>query len=203
MRWNKNIRLTTRRALKSHFATLEEASDEPGVNEARGYACEFVAWQFLTNLTERDAIDLLLHELPQASSAAGTPQEAENGTHVQPSNGSTNERTPLLTTGGRTSSYFGTDSVHVNAGAPAHLDDFVSQFENLSALEIAAVSGSKKFISQRPVQKIINGIWRVGGSHFPVRRCTHIDCVRATLSSGKHSVSTPSRWALRHEVATQ
>jgi hypothetical protein len=158
--------LTKRRALKSHFAALEEASDEPGVNQARGYACEFVAWQFLTNLSERDAIDLLLHELPPASSAASTPHDAENATGVRPngaSNGSANVGTPLLLSqNGRTSSYFGTDSVHASAAAPLHPDEFITQFENLSALEIAAVSSSKKFISQRPVQKIINAIWRVG-----------------------------------------
>jgi hypothetical protein len=35
-----------------------------------------------------------------------------------------------------------------------------SHCENLSALEIAAVGGAKKFLSQRPIQKVINGLWR-------------------------------------------
>ncbi|KAF2658753.1 hypothetical protein K491DRAFT_244882 [Lophiostoma macrostomum CBS 122681] len=151
-------------ALKTHFSALEEASDEPGVNQGRGYACEFVAWQFLTNLSERDAIDLLLHELPAASSAPSTPRDAEYATGVRPngaSDGSVNEDAPLLLAqNGRTSSYFGTDSVHASVVAPLHPDEFITQFENLSSLEIAAVSSSKKFLSQKPVQKIINGIWR-------------------------------------------
>lgn len=43
--------------------------------------------------------------------------------------------------------------------AHARFNSLTSQCENLSALEIAAVSGAKKFLSQRAVQKIINGLW--------------------------------------------
>ena len=39
-------------------------------------------------------------------------------------------------------------------------DGFASSFDNLHALEIAAVSGAKKFLSQRVIQKIIEKIWR-------------------------------------------
>ena len=48
----KKRRLTVCRALKTHFAALEEASDEPGVNQGRGYACEFVAWYVLSDPSE-------------------------------------------------------------------------------------------------------------------------------------------------------
>ncbi|KAJ9669477.1 hypothetical protein H2201_000344 [Coniosporium apollinis] len=41
-------------------------------------------------------------------------------------------------------------------------DSFAASFESLNALEIAAVCGAKKFLSQRVIQKMINGIWRVG-----------------------------------------
>ncbi|KAF2873454.1 hypothetical protein BDV95DRAFT_627374 [Massariosphaeria phaeospora] len=144
-------------ALKAHFSALEEASDEPGVNEARGYACEYVAWQFLTNLTEREAIDFLLYDLPPIPSASDH-REPERG--HEPRN-QPNEEAPLLAPQDRASSYFGTDGVRSsNTKIGTRSDDFVSRFENLSALEIAAVSGSKKFLSQRPVQKIINGLWR-------------------------------------------
>ena len=167
----RGFRLTRHRALKSHFSLLEEASDEPGVNEARGYACEYVAWQFLTSLSEREAIDFLLYELPPGLSPIGQ-QDAELG-HETPQNGNTHpepsEESPLLVRPsryGRTPSYFGTDSVNASTTATTHSDEFTSQFENLSALEIAAVSGAKKFLSQRPVQKIINGVWRVCTSLF-------------------------------------
>lgn len=176
------------RALKLHFSELEESSDEPGVNEARGYACEFVAWQFLTNLTERETIDFLLYELPALPSPSEGGSDAENGnrTRTNGSSGPLTEESPLLRQG-RTSSYFGTDSVRAGAlTSVARSDDFTTKFENLSALEIAAVSNSKKFLSQRPVQKIINGLWRV-------RTCTfQIFCFspsRAISFSGSHLAS--------------
>lgn len=137
---------------------MEESSDEPGVNEARGYACEHVAWQFLSNLADRDVIDFLLLELPAASTPDGE-DDAEGGRRSREQNGTsaeqTSERTPLL--GDGTSDYFG----HGNQmAANARFGSLTSQCENLSALEIAAVSGAKKFLSQRPIQKIINGLWR-------------------------------------------
>ncbi|KAF2744225.1 hypothetical protein M011DRAFT_193400 [Sporormia fimetaria CBS 119925] len=145
-------------ALKAHFAALEETSDEPGVNEARGYACEYVAWQFVTSLSEREAIDYLLFELPPKASSAGSTE----GTLNENSAPNSHERTPLLeSTQNGQGSYFGTDSVNATVSASStRADDFAAQFENLSALEVASVSNSKKFLSQKAVQKIINGIWR-------------------------------------------
>ncbi|KAH7398431.1 hypothetical protein BKA66DRAFT_545998 [Pyrenochaeta sp. MPI-SDFR-AT-0127] len=142
-------------ALKGHFTALEEASDEPGVNEARGFACEFVAWQFLNSLTDRDIIDFLLVELPpiadSSSQAVEDVQPHANGrSATRPS-----EETPLLNT--TNSDYFGQSN---QTAASARFGSLTSQCENLSALEIASVSGAKKFLSQRPIQKIINGLWR-------------------------------------------
>ncbi|KAL6710073.1 hypothetical protein ACN47E_009864 [Coniothyrium glycines] len=141
-------------ALKGHFSALEESSDEPGVNEARGYACEFVAWQFLTNLKDSDTIDFLLVELvPDARSSS-------QNTGSQPTNhddsivsSRPSERSPLLPTSN--GDYFGRES-----SATARFSSLTSQCENLSALEIATVSGAKKFLGQRPIQKIINGLWK-------------------------------------------
>lgn len=133
---------------------MEEASDEPGVNEARGYACEFVAWQFLTNLKEADIIESLLVELPPAT-APNTPDASshhhtyEDGRDVPHAD----ERSPLLPVSN--GDYFGhSDSSRSRFGS------LMSRCENLSALELATVSGAKKFLSQRPVQKIINGLWK-------------------------------------------
>ncbi|CAA9964815.1 hypothetical protein PTNB73_06007 [Pyrenophora teres f. teres] len=141
-------------ALKGHFSALEEASDEPGVNEARGYACEFVAWQFLTSLKEADIIDFLLVQLPPAADAS-TP-DTNNGLGLDENGqGSTypSEQSPLLTTSN--TEYFD----HGDA-KKSRFASLMSQCENLSALELATVSGAKKFLSQRPVQKIINGLWK-------------------------------------------
>ena len=170
--------------MKVHFAAQEETSDEPGVNEARGFACEYVAWQFLTNLSERESIEYLLHELAPASSS---DTESTQGRQDY-QNGNAHEVTPLLgsSLNPRSSSYFGTDSAHGTSTAPTiRSDDFCAKFENLSALEIAAVSGSKKFMSQRPVQRIINGVWRVGTSALDLRNGpTNLEG-RVTLCSGR------------------
>ncbi|PVI03155.1 hypothetical protein DM02DRAFT_612394 [Periconia macrospinosa] len=148
-------------ALKVHFTALEEASDEPGVNEARGYACEIVAWQFVGNLTPRDAIDYLLFELPPAfpldlNETNATPQNSaareDAAVHLT-------EDAPLLRE--RQTSYYSTDTVQAGSTAStARTDEFTAQFEKLNALEIAAISNSKRFLSQRPVQNIIDGLWR-------------------------------------------
>ena len=44
----------------------------------------------------------------------------------------------------------------IDAGA----DTFATTFAGLNALEIAAVSGSKKFLSQKAIQRIIDAIWK-------------------------------------------
>ncbi|KAH9882137.1 hypothetical protein J1614_001309 [Plenodomus biglobosus] len=141
-------------ALKGHFSALEENSDVPGVNEARGYACEFVAWQFVTSLKDSDIMEFLLVELPPLASPRSQATEETQG--VQ-GNGrgapQSNERTPLLPTSN--GDYFGHDSPAVS-----RFSSLTSQCENLSALEIASVSGAKKFLGQRPVQKIINGLFK-------------------------------------------
>ncbi|UPX18983.1 uncharacterized protein EKO05_0009263 [Ascochyta rabiei] len=144
-------------ALKGHFDALEESSDEPGVYQARGYACEFVAWQFLNSLTDRDVIDFLLLELPSApysdsESASSAVDHCHQNGHSAARSG---ERTPLLDIAD--GDYFGTRS---DDAANPRFGSLKSRCENLSALEIAAVGGAKKFLSQRPIQKVINGLWR-------------------------------------------
>ncbi|KAJ4323598.1 hypothetical protein N0V94_001791 [Neodidymelliopsis sp. IMI 364377] len=145
------------RALKGHFSALEETSDEPGVNQARGYACEFVAWQFLNSLTDRDVIDFLLLELPPARSPDSDSLPSAGDRDLQNDRDATHssERTPLLDVAN--GDYFGTRN---NDATNPRFSSLKSHCENLSALEIAAVGGAKKFLSQRPVQKVINGLWR-------------------------------------------
>ncbi|CAI6276962.1 unnamed protein product [Periconia digitata] len=146
-------------ALKVHFTALEGESDEPGVNEARGFACEIVAWQFVANLTPRDAIDYLLFELPPASDLDQSGVDTDQHNNTTEESLHRNEGAPLL--GERHASYFSTDTVQSRSvAAGAHSDEFTTQFEKLNALEIAAVSNSKRFLSQKPVQNIINGLWR-------------------------------------------
>ena len=147
------------RVLKWHFASLED--DDHGVNESRGHACEIVAWRFLTHLSQHELINHLLCELSATS-------EAVEQAHIGITNGDiehgagtrrhkiTNERTNLLA-----------DTDPLRNGLPFSPeassteieDDPTVAFVGLNALEIAAVAGAKKFLSQRIVQKIVNDIW--------------------------------------------
>lgn len=148
--------LTNDRALKGHFSALEETSDEPGVNEARGYACEFVAWMFLNSLTDRDIIDFLLVELPTSPSPGSDRSPCDQGPRDLVNGHGSSEATEHTALLDSVTDYFGQDD---DTATNTRFGSLASQCENLNALEIAAVSGAKKFLSQRPVQKVINGLW--------------------------------------------
>jgi hypothetical protein len=156
------------RALKYHFSSLEP--DDRGLNQARGLACEIVAWRFLSELSERDAIDLLLFELPPI-----TPDQDETDDEESNTNGSTrpatsrqntsDERTALLAKKSlerrrkALSSVSNLGTYTFEAGPGISDDELSAPFAGLNALEIAVVGESKKFLSQRSVQKVLTGIW--------------------------------------------
>ncbi|KAK5157221.1 hypothetical protein LTR04_005458 [Oleoguttula sp. CCFEE 6159] len=152
-------------ALKGQFAALGE-DDDRGVNDARGYACEVVAWRFVSHLSDRDAIDFLLYELPANQPVPVASEDAEAGSvhAIYQETSIANERTGLLAN----KSVPEYDSVHSSRASSRHgsnrlaefqKQDLASSFLGLNALEIAAVSSAKKFLCQRSIQKIINGIW--------------------------------------------
>lgn len=170
-------------ALKWHFSTREP--DDRGINETRANACEIVAWRFLSRLSERDAIDFVLYELPSPPPAEAVLEDPtpRDGTNIGPdvAHRSAHERTSLLYGSlGRNSpaaanrpqsqrqqlmrsvSHFGTYAIHEGSAHTEETEeeDATSAFIGLNALEIAAVADAKKFLSQRIVQKIIYGIWR-------------------------------------------
>ncbi|KAF2458897.1 hypothetical protein BDY21DRAFT_339188 [Lineolata rhizophorae] len=157
-------------ALKGHFAVLE-TDDDREVNEARGYACEIVAWRFVMGLREGEKIDHLLYELPPASlpppeQEPEEPEEpdeeiGEGPTNLEASQAST-ERSELLSNDQFMSSSlrFGTNHTAATETIVAENRVFATTFERLNALEIAAVSEAKKFLSQRVIQKVINDIWK-------------------------------------------
>lgn len=134
----------------------------------------------MAHLSEREAIDFLLHELPEPrSKSLDVADEADSDDSFDPRNGhSTNrasssrrdgEHTPLLSprstrprapTTPNGLSHFGTDQVDGGTWLAEDVDTFASEFANLNALEIAAVAGAKKFMNQRAIQRIVYGIWR-------------------------------------------
>jgi hypothetical protein len=172
------------RTLKWHFSSLEP--DDRGLNETRASACEIVAWRFLTRISQRDAVDFCLYELP----AFEAPDDERN---TEASNGNqsntlgtaeANERSRLIpqprtpdsprpTTARSLSKRLSKRQSAIRTitqaehhlfmddefGTEVDIEDPTSSFTGLNALEIAAVADAKKFLSQGIVQKIIYGIW--------------------------------------------
>lgn len=128
-----------------------------------------MAWRFLSRISERDAVDYCLYELPRESpelpDALNTPADSnptesssllpqfrpqEPITSVRP----TSKRGELL----RSVSNMGGMLADMDGGHDE--EDPTTSFIGLNGLEIAAVADCKKFLSQRIVQKIVTGIWR-------------------------------------------
>lgn len=136
------------------------------MNESRGFACEYIAWQFLCHLTQDEEIEYLLWEIPspQRRSASFSLDEREAAFRTGEQGTSHDiERTPL-----RRSSYISrflgrkSDDVPSGEDAGDTEDPFyarLSLFFGLNALEIATIAQAKKFLSQKVVQKIIDNIW--------------------------------------------
>lgn len=156
--------------------------DDRGLNETRANACEIVAWRFLTRLSQRDAVDFCLYDLPAPESSEDEEVRAEvaNGSQEYARDAiGTNERSRLLPQYRaadpplspmrprstrrqliRTVTQLGEHIFADEQQRVAELeDDPTSSFSGLNALEIAAVAEAKKFLSQQLVQKIIYGIW--------------------------------------------
>lgn len=156
--------------MKGHFAAIE-ADDNRGIYESRGYACEYVAWRFVTQLSSRETIDVLLYELPSNSLSTPLRSDEEVGVGREPHSNETNddsgETTPLI---GRSIEQLDeaerilatpTAERFVTMGrANQEKEAFASLFDNLNALEVAAVTKSKKFLSQRVLQRMVESIWK-------------------------------------------
>ena len=165
-------------ATRYQFRSLE--NDGSGIHESRALACEFVAWQFLTFLSEKELMDYLLYELPQPKSSEDTstttsPQSATDNSSSMPS-AADDETAPLLQpgttasdragfagpkhaqtgTGTNDSGFTGTGNSRSYLKSSAELSD---ELAGMNALEIALVCNAKKFISAQPVQKIVTDVW--------------------------------------------
>ncbi|KAF8855335.1 hypothetical protein BDZ45DRAFT_805084 [Acephala macrosclerotiorum] len=147
--------------LKWHFSTLAE--DDRGVNETRANACEIVSWRFLARISERDAMDFCLFELPsfrvvEACTNVDVTERSSLLPQFRPST------LPVTRPGSKRVEMLRSIS---NIGIPTQEEgeeedegDPTSAFTGLNGLEIAAVADCKKFLSQKVVQKIVHGIWR-------------------------------------------
>jgi hypothetical protein len=154
------------RALKWHYAA---EGDNRGLSEARANACEIVAWRFLSRLSEREAVDYCLYEIPEPKdeSARNGDEESNerspllsgswpgttNSRRSLPRPGSSTKRNQLLQSISRLTMSLTADEDEDEE------DDPTEPFISLNALEIAAIADAKRFLSQHVVQKIITGIW--------------------------------------------
>lgn len=137
-------------ALKGHFTAIE-SDDDCGINESRGFACELVAWQFVLQLSEQDALDYLLFELreDQVDNSDDEADDEETGLLARHRNGNGNGH----------SNGNGLNGSHRQLHKSSADEGFAEPFLNLNTLEIAAVSSAKKFLSQRAIQDIVTDIW--------------------------------------------
>ena len=103
------------------------------------------------HLSAGELIDYLLHEIPPVS----LDSESYDDEEIHVDNGDAAERAALLSGRGlpATSAQGRTRSSSITEEEP------LSSFVGLNALEIAAVAGAKKFLSQQIVQKMVDNIW--------------------------------------------
>ena len=161
--------------LKWHYAKWE--SDEHRLNETKGYACEIVAARILAHLSQSDLIDSLLYELPSVDSHQS--QEI-HGVYPDNHQAHVRERSPYRDEVVEYSSLIHNSSdrscrwrrstndvedplhdIHNNGGSSraANEKHLSIPFVGLNALEIATIAGVKKFLSQKVVQNIVDGVW--------------------------------------------
>jgi hypothetical protein len=164
------------RILKWQFDN--DADYDWGVSESRGYACEYVAWQFVCHLNQRETIEYLLEELSWPTQKAVNLTEAERGASgfASAAGGQSTqdeeERTPLLLSSSSSLyRFFGgtrrlgssleedNQGSHDSSHDAYELEKFVLFF-GLNALEIATIAHAKKFLSQKVVQRVIDNIWK-------------------------------------------
>ncbi|KAG9233356.1 hypothetical protein BJ875DRAFT_485244 [Amylocarpus encephaloides] len=158
--------------LKWHFSTLE--IDDPRINETRAMACEIVAWRYLSRLSEREAVDFCLYEIPPLSDTSQSLRsswtDVSERSQLLPrfSSRLQSRQDALLTRPTSSRRDEMEEAVHnLGVALPTPQNghkrpkgDPTSSFIGLTSLEIAVVSDSKKFLGQDIIQKIITGIWR-------------------------------------------
>ena len=149
-------------ASKWYFMSIEE--DGTGLRESRGHACEIVAWQFLTFLSEKELMDYLLYDLPvkrdeeprsyESPHSNGSEEADETTTLIRKRPSQQSFRPPQRDVAADASE----EQLALERTPPDEVD-FYTSFEGLNALEIAAVANAKKFLSQSLVQKVVEEIW--------------------------------------------
>lgn len=149
--------MTEYSALRGRFSSLHE-EDGRHLNETRAFACEVVALRFTLCLSDDEAIKYLLHELPPvtADQDESDDPEALAGQQEDAATLTSDERTPLLDR-----EYDGTANESSSNGRSetSNFEALSSTLEGLNALEVAAVSDAKDFLSAMTIQKVVDALW--------------------------------------------
>lgn len=149
------------RTLKWHFSTIKAG----GINETRANACEIVAWRFLHQIPDRDVPLFCLYELPQQRVELVrddcNPEITEQSTLLPQYRDPVLAQLPINRPSKLLRFVFNVRTSKQESGVDKDDEGHsLSSFEGLTGLEIAAVVNCKKFLSQRIVQKVVDGIWK-------------------------------------------
>ena len=120
--------------------------------QTRGWACEIIAWRYLSYLSESDLLDFLLYEVKSRKPIGRSRgSSAWFRSSSQAPTGDTTEASRLLPPPERSSQPQSDDDEDDD-------NDPTARFIGLNALEIAAIAQAKKFLAQRSVQRIVGAI---------------------------------------------
>lgn len=118
-----------------------------------------MAWRFISHLTRRETIEYLCTDLPAHRADEGRENGDVESAQQDFLEDASNEQAPLLESPRRNlADSFYDETPHSSANTDQ--TDFSATFANLNALEIASVADAKKFLSQKSVQNILDGIWK-------------------------------------------
>lgn len=155
--------------LAARYCFDNNNSEDPKLSESRALACEVVAFDLVLTFSERELIDQLLRDLPTKQEDAqtglgilqNTGADLEDGHETSPllaNERHHNIRPNILRRPTNRFTNLSSSSVFVRDVAEEH-DDLATEMAGLNALEIGAVAKCKKFMSQKPVQAVVEDIW--------------------------------------------
>ncbi|KAL9089457.1 MAG: hypothetical protein Q9165_005778 [Trypethelium subeluteriae] len=151
--------------LKAHFSSLE-INDDKAINNTRGFACEIVAWRFVAHLSERESIDFLLHDVSKVEGQYHDEEGRVSESSITALVGNEDLRDDavgIFRPSGQVEDNRSPNG-HEHSSPDRSMDtqserEYLASFQRMNALEIAVVAEAKKFLSQKTVQKVLNGIW--------------------------------------------
>ncbi|KAF8461417.1 hypothetical protein BDZ91DRAFT_737354 [Kalaharituber pfeilii] len=131
------------------FASHTADEERHGVSNARALACELVAIDCVGYLNEHDVVQYLGYEIPGAAEAIqGTTATESSNLLDNSNNGNTNSAN--------------NSGMNTPDGEEGTIEDeacaIASAYGGLNTLEIAIVAEAKYFLSQKSVQRVVDGI---------------------------------------------